>query len=205
MTRKVTYQQLSKGKKMKFNYTIKKAVRGEKGLIDVPHSIDLTTETSADWAVEKGFVKFADMTLAPEIKIGCRLTYQPYMESKSWTKKRNMLYVVCIDGKMVKIGMTTTGLAQRWSSYNNGTPAIREGKGSGSTTNYDVVQPLIIAMEEGRKVEWYCYPTPVKEYKISAWGHQDRITSKDVSWYESKLLDIYKNEFGHKPHFSQNG
>ena len=163
---------------MKFNYTIKKAVRGEKGLIDVPHSIDLTTETSADWAVEKGFVKFADMTLAPEIKIGCRLTYQPYMESK---------------------------LSKRWASYNNGTPAIREGKGSGSTTNYDVVQPLIMAMEEGRKVEWYCYETPVKEYKISAWGHQDRITSKDVSWYESKLLDIYKNEFGHKPHFSQNG
>ena len=83
----------SKGKEMEFNYTIKKAVKEQKGLIDVDYSIDLSIEASVDWAVDKGFTKFADMTLDSNVKPGVRLTYQPYMETREWTKYRNMLYV----------------------------------------------------------------------------------------------------------------
>ena len=194
----------SKGKEMEFNYTIKKAVKEEMGLIDVDYSIDLSTEASVDWAVDKGFTKFADMTLDSNVKPGVRLTYKPYIETKEWTKYRNMLYVISIDGRIVKIGMTTTGLSKRWGSYNNGTPEIREGKGSGSTTNYNVVQPLKIAIEEGRNVEWYCWAPPVKTYTNEAWGYTEEVQAKDPEWYENLLLTMYEEEFGKKPHLSSN-
>ena len=168
--------------------------------------IDLNKEGDVDWIKGFGFVKFADQILTPSKKFGMSLDYHNYVKTGYWTGRtssKNMLYCITIDGKITKIGMTTVGLSKRWSSYNNGTEKLRF-KGSGSTTNYNVMQPLRTSIKEGRNVEWYCWAPPVHKYVNSAFGVTEEVVAKDPEWYENVLITEYEKKYGKKPFLSQN-
>tara|TARA_Y100000310_G_scaffold312224_1_gene359322 strand:- start:69 stop:689 length:621 start_codon:yes stop_codon:yes gene_type:complete len=189
-----------------FKYKLLKAVKGVKVLVERDFVVDLNEEGGAEFLTDWDFVKFADMALDTSVSLGVRLNYEGYVTSGYWTGRTssyNMLYGITVDGKVAKIGMTTAGLSKRWGSYNNGTEEIRL-KGSGSTTNYNVIQPLKKAIEEGRKVEWFSYQCPVHRYVNEGFGVTEEVVAKDPEWYENILITKYEEEFGKKPFLSQN-
>ena len=197
---------LKEMKDLTFEYKLLKAVKGISVLVEKDYTINLNEEGDVDWITDWDFVKFADMALDPSVSLGVRLNYKNYVTTGYWTGRTssyNMLYGIVVDGKISKIGMTTAGLSKRWSSYNNGTEEIRL-KGSGSTTNYNVIQPLKKALEEGRNVEWYSWTPPIHKYVNKGFGFTEEVVAKDPEWYENVLLTKYEKKFGRTPFLSQN-
>lgn len=84
------------------------------------------------------FVKIS--TLKPLIskeKIEADIIYD-----KRYSSRRGIVYVFVIDGKVVKIGSSTTSMKARIQSYNCGKQAYRDS-GTCSTTNYFVLQSFL--------------------------------------------------------------
>jgi len=76
--------------------------------------------------------------------------------------EEGFVYVIVVNGKILKIGQTTTTFKSRLSSYNCGTRKFRK-RGTASTTNYFVLQSLLAI---GAPAQIYAYFAKKKRYLI---------------------------------------
>ena len=121
------------------------------------YRIDVSNELSIDTFLKYGFYKIADAGLKPEYRFIKNPEVNPiqYNVVKGLEEKyksyRELIYAIVIDGKIVKIGGTYTGMKKRHGSYNCGTRKAR-AKGTCSVTNFNITETQFAAIRDCKKV-----------------------------------------------------
>ena len=169
------------------------------------YSRDFSNELSIDIFLKYGFYKICDAGLKPEYRFRDNPEVNPiqYNVVKGLEEKyesyRELIYAIVIDGKIVKIGGTYTGMKKRHGSYNCGTRKAR-AKGTCSVTNFDITEYQYTAIREGKTVEWYVFNVPLAETTINLpWGDEISYNAKTYLKYESSLTHKYAQLRGAVP------
>ena len=156
------------------------------------------------------FVPVADIVLDTEIstngkskgtkKRNTLIQFVPKISSELFDKKTEWLYLLIINGNIVKIGGTRTGLKGRVSSYLCGHHVKERGKsGDCSKTNGFIYNTFAFYLELGCKIEMYGYELPKTEITIDIFGKQTKITAQTYHAYESTFLEDYKKNYNEYP------
>ena len=131
-----------------------------------PNKNDRPLTSAADL---RGEVSYQNFEFKPHfVRLGAlrpeaakeRLVLTPAAKAK--IDRRGMVYVLCINGKILKIGCTITDFAARVQSYNCGKKAFR-ASGTCSTTNYFILQSIL---NINRAVTVYAYFPKLMKYDI---------------------------------------
>ena len=108
------------------------------------------------------------------------------------TDRDGCVYAFVINGRLIKIGSTTTSFKKRVQSYNCGKKAHRK-KGTCSTTNFFVLQNLL---NYNKKVDVYVLYPPKKTTKWEGYKIQERFpSSKSIE----KIINTRLKEHGVLP------
>jgi hypothetical protein len=124
---------------------------------------------------------------------------------KVFNKEMEWLYLLLINGRIVKLGGTRNGLQKRAGSYLCGHHVEERGKsGDCSKTNGFIYNTLVFYLELGCKVEMMGYPLPKTETTIQIFGQDTVVVAQTYHAYESKFLDDYKKKYREYPCLSDN-
>ena len=173
------------------------------------YSRDFSNELSIDIFLKYGFYKICDAGLKPEYRFRDNPEVNPIQYNvvrgleEKYESYRELIYAIVIDGKIVKIGGTYTGMKKRHGSYNCGTRKAR-AKGTCSVTNFDITEYQFTALRQGKTVEWYVFDVPLAETTINLpWGDEISYNAKTYMKYESSLSHKYAELRGAVPPFNK--
>ena len=173
------------------------------------YSRDFSNELSIDIFLKYGFYKICDAGLKPEYRFRDNPEVNPIQYNvvrgleEKYESYRELIYAIVIDGKIVKIGGTYTGMKKRHGSYNCGTRKAR-AKGTCSVTNFDITEYQFTALCQGKTVEWYVFDVPLAEATINLpWGEEITYNAKTYMKYESSLSHKYAELRGAVPPFNK--
>ena len=130
----------------------------------------------------------------------------PTISAKEFgVKATEWLYMLVINGHVVKIGGTRDGLKSRWSSYLCGhhTPD-RGGSGKCSVTNAFIYNTLDHHLRMGHTVEMYGYKLPGTIVTHNILGEEVTFSVQTFHKYESKFLQAFYKTYGAMPVLSDN-
>jgi ribonuclease BN (tRNA processing enzyme) len=110
-------------------------------------------------------------------------------------------YIFTINGNIIKIGGTRTGIKNRFISYLCGSQTIENGKsGKSSVTNNVIYNTFHHYLTKDHKIEMYGYKLP--EHIILIENIPEKIQSYHI--YESRLINEFKEKYGIFPVLSLN-
>jgi hypothetical protein len=154
------------------------------------------------------FIPVAEIVLDTEIYKGKkrRATMIKFVPTSNVFKKETeWLYLLLINGRIVKLGGTRTGLEKRAGSYLCGHHVKERGKsGDCSKTNGFIYNTLVFYLQLGCKVEMIGYELPKTEIKIEICGKEIIISAQTYHAYESNFLDDYKKHYKEYPFLCDN-
>lgn len=161
------------------------------------------------------FTQIADIVLDSEIftngkkqgikKRNTLIQFIPKISKEEFNKKNEWLYLLVINGRIVKIGGTRTGLKGRVASYLCGHHIEERGKsGDCSKTNGFIYNTFEFYLNLGCKIEMYGYELPKTEITIEIFGKETKITAQTYHAYESTFLEDYKKNYNDYPFLSDN-
>jgi hypothetical protein len=156
------------------------------------------------------FIPIADIVLDSEIftsgkKLGNKkrdtlIQFKPIISNEEFIKKNEWLYLLVINGMIVKIGGTRTGLKGRVASYLCGHHIEERGKsGDCSKTNGFIYNTFAFYLQLGCDIKMYGYELPKTEFTIEIFGKETNITVQTYHAYESILLEDYKKYYNNYP------
>lgn len=161
------------------------------------------------------FIPIADIVLDSELftsgekkgnkKRNTLIQFIPTISTKEFSKKTEWLYLHVINGMIVKIGGTRTGLKGRVSSYLCGHHIKERGKsGYCSKTNGFIYNTFVFYLNLGCKIQMYGYELPKTETTIQIFGKEKKIKAQTFHAYESTFLEDYKKNYNEYPVLSDN-
>lgn len=161
------------------------------------------------------FIPVADIVLDSELltfgkkqgnkKRNTLIQFVPTISIEAFNKKTEWLYLLIINGMIVKIGGTRTGLKGRVASYLCGHHIEERGKsGDCSKTNGFIYNTFEFYLNLGCKIEMYGYELPKTEIIIEIFGKETKITAQTYHTYESTFLEDYKKNYNEYPILSNN-
>ena len=168
-----------------------------------------------DYNRKDHFIPIADIVLDSElftsgIKQGTKkrntlIQFVPTISNEAFNKKTEWLYLFVINGMIVKIGGTRTGLKGRVASYLCGHHIEERGKsGDCSKTNGFIYNTFEFYLNLGCKIQMYGYELPKTEITIEIFGKETKITTQTYHAYESTFLEDYKKNYNEYPILSDN-
>jgi hypothetical protein len=161
------------------------------------------------------FIPIADIVLDSELsttgknqgnkKRNTLIQFVPTISPEEFNKKNEWLYLLVINGAIVKIGGTRTGLKGRVASYLCGHHIEERGKsGDCSKTNGFIYNTFEFYLSLGCKIQMYGYELPKTEITIEIFGKEKKITAQTYHAYESTFLEDYKKNYKEYPILSDN-
>lgn len=114
-----------------------------------------------------------------------------------WEKKKFILYLLTVNGKILKGGKSKNPLPQR--TYGAGTEVNWTMKGSPSDTNYVYSQIFRQCIENGDEVEFYCLQAPYNVNEFDVFGQTKVIETSPYEEMESILNKKLIDSLGRKP------
>jgi len=161
------------------------------------------------------FIPIADIVLDTELftsgkKEGTKkrntvIQFVSKISNEEFNKKTEWLYLLLINGRIVKIGGTRTGIKGRVSSYLCGHHIEERGKsGDCSKTNGFIYNTFEYYLHLGCKIEMYGYKLPKTESTIEIFGKETKIIAQTYHAYESTFLEDYKKNYNDYPVLSDN-
>jgi hypothetical protein len=161
------------------------------------------------------FIPIADIVLDSELftsgkkqgdkKRNTLIKFIPTISIEEFNKKNEWLYLLVINGMIVKIGGTRTGLKGRIASYLCGHHIEERGKsGDCSKTNGFIYNTFEFYLNLGCKIQMYGYELPKTEINIEIFGKETKITAQTYHAYESTFLEDYKKNYNKYPILSDN-
>ena len=161
------------------------------------------------------FTPIADIVLDSELfttekkkgqkKRNTLIQFIPKISNEEFNKKNEWLYLLIINGRIVKIGGTRTGLKGRCCSYLCGHHIEERGKsGDCSKTNGFIYNTIEFYLQLGCKIEMYGYELPKTQITIEIFGKETKITAQTYHAYESTFLEDYKKIYNEYPYLSEN-
>jgi len=155
------------------------------------------------------FTPIADIILDSETGTGKKdgqkkrsttIQFVPKISKYEFSKKTEWLYLFVINGRIVKIGGTRTGIKNRIASYLCGHHILERGKsGDCSKTNAFIYNTFDFYLNSGCKIEMYGYELPKMEFTIEIFGKEKKIIAQTFHAYESTFLDDYKKHYKEYP------
>jgi hypothetical protein len=120
-------------------------------------------------------------------------------------QKSEWIYIMVINGRLVKIGGTRDGIKGRFGSYLCGHHIPEHGKsGKASETNKYIYNTLYFYLQLGCEIKLYGYQLPVEEITRNVFTKEVRIRVQTYHSYESILIDNYKKRYGNIPYLCDN-
>ncbi len=116
------------------------------------------------------------------------------IKKDSLTRIEGLVYVFVIEGKILKIGQSTTTFRGRVKSYNAGTENIRKGKGTSSVTNYFILQSIL---NINKTVKVYLIVPGHLDWEL--FGETGTVSFPPVKIWERKLLERFEKQHGKTP------
>ncbi len=169
----------------------------------VKSELDLNQPTIDEFLIganiENHFTKVGDIISDKKLNPKYRVNILPFFK-----KHKQWVYILTINKGIIKCGESIGTLTYRWGSYGAGTRVNREN-GTCSTTNYFISEIIRVALSEGCKVELYGHPIENLTQKVSVFGETQKVVQNNVKRYESKLIGLFKETFGHLPVVGKNG
>jgi len=161
------------------------------------------------------FIPIADIVLDRELftsgkkqgkkKRNTLIKFSPRISPEVFNKKAEWLYLLVINGMIIKIGGTRTGLKGRVASYLCGHHIEERGKsGDCSKTNAFIYNTCEFYLNLGCKIQMYGYELPKTETTIEIFGKETKITAQTYHAYESTFLEDYKKNYNEYPILSDN-
>lgn len=188
------------------NSPVKKWIK----LIPIEKTIPFEEYNNKDY-----FTPIADITLDDEVfatgkrqgtkKRNTLIQFVPKIPNEEFSKKNEWLYIFTIDGRIVKIGGTRTGLKGRVGSYLCGHHVTERNKsGDCSKTNGFIYNTFEFYLKAGYKIEMLGYKLPKIEMEIEILGKPTKILCQSYHCYESTFLEDYKKKYNDYPFLSDN-
>lgn len=161
------------------------------------------------------FMLIADIVLDRELltsgkKIGNKkrttlIQFIPTISYEVFNKKTEWLYLFVMNGMIVKIGGTRTGLKGRVLSYLCGHHIKERGKsGDCSKTNGIIYNTFEFYLNLGCKIQMYGYELPKIDHSTEILDKETKITVQTYHAYESTFLDDYKKNYNDYPILNNN-
>ena len=161
------------------------------------------------------FIPIADIVLDKELftsgkkkenkKRNTLIQFIPTISTEAFNKKTEWLYLLVINGMIVKIGGTRTGLKGRVASYLCGHHIEERGKsGDCSKTNGFIYNTCEFYLNLGCKIQMYGYELPKTEITIEIFGKKTKITAQTYHAYESTFLEDCKKNYKEYPILNDN-
>jgi hypothetical protein len=177
-------------------------------------SIDKTI-TIEDYNRKEHFIHVADIVLDDDVytsgeKQGTKkrktlIQFNPTISNKAFNAKKEWLYLIAINDRIVKIGGTRVGLKGRFASYLCGHHVKERGKsGDCSKTNGFIYNTFEFYLRLGCKIQIYGYELPTTEITIEIFGKERKIKAQTYHAYESTFLEDYKKHYNDYPLLSDN-
>lgn len=126
----------------------------------------------------------------------------PNREAEKWdievkdaryNTQQDLIYVLVVAGRILKIGKSITTMKKRIESYHCGKNAYRlKQNATNSATNWFILQS-VIAMD--KPVYIYVLYIPSTQGEFMGWGYQNRV-SKEI---EGKVISEFVRIYGSKP------
>ena len=133
------------------------------------------------------------------------IQFVPTIPTEIFNRKTEWLYMLLINGRIVKIGGTRTGIKQRTASYLCGHHIQERGKsGDCSKTNGFIYNTFEFYLQQGCKIEMYGYELPKTEITIDIFGKETRIVAQTYHAYETTFLEDFKKNYNEYPPLSDN-
>jgi hypothetical protein len=175
-------------------------------------NIDLSKEIMLkDFVLEGYFVKVAKIEADNELnKQGKKMRktvirFISCIDNNEWKEENEWVYLLTINGLIVKIGGTRKGLQGRVSSYLCGHHVAERGKsGKCSVTNGYVYNTLDFYVRQGYSIDVYAFKIPPQELEVSIFGTPIKVRAQVYHAYESRCLEEYKKQVGRYPILSDN-
>jgi len=179
-------------------------------LISIDKTIRLDEYNRRDY-----FIPIADIVLDNEIftsgkKQGTKkrntvIQFIPTISKEAFEEKTEWLYLIVINGRIIKIGGTRTGLKGRFASYLCGHHIEERGKsGDCSKTNGYIYNTIEFYLQLGCNIQMYGYELPKTEFTIEIFDKKTKITAQTYHAYESTFLEDYKKNYNEYPILSDN-
>lgn len=161
------------------------------------------------------FIPIADIVLDNEVftsgkkegskKRNTLIQFVPKISIENFNRKTEWLYLLIINGMIVKIGGTRTGIKGRVISYLCGHHIEERGKsGDCSKTNGFIYNTIEFYLNLGCKIEMYGYELPKTDFTIEIFGKETKIIAQTYHAYESTFLEDYRKNYGEYPILSDN-
>jgi hypothetical protein len=148
---------------------------------------------------------FTTETKQGQKKRNTLIQFIPKISNEEFNKKNEWLYLLIINGRIVKIGGTRTGLKGRVVSYLCGHHIEERGKsGDCSKTNGFIYNTFEFYLQLGCKIEMYGYKLPKTQITIEIFEKKTNITAQTYHAYESTFLEDYKKIYNEYPILSDN-
>ena len=133
------------------------------------------------------------------------IQFIPKISNEEFSNKTEWLYLLIINGRIVKIGGTRTGIKGRVASYLCGHHIQeRDKSGDCSKTNGFIYNTFDFYLQLGCKIEMYGYKLPKTEITIEIFDKKTNIIAQTYHAYESTFLEDYKKIYGDYPILSDN-
>lgn len=133
------------------------------------------------------------------------IKFEPCISETEFTRKSEWLYLMTINGRIVKIGGTRTGLKNRTQSYLTGHHTLERGKsGSCSSTNAYVYNTFDHYLALGYKIALYGYLLPTARVSITVFKKRIDIGAQTYHAYESMFMEDYARAYGAIPQLCDN-
>jgi hypothetical protein len=133
------------------------------------------------------------------------IEFFPLISNAKLNEKNEWLYLLLINGRIVKIGGTRTGLKGRIGSYLCGHHIEERGKsGDCSKTNGFIYNTFEFYLNLGCKIEMYGYELPKTKFNIKIFEKETEITAQTYHAYESTFLEDYKFQYNEYPILNDN-
>jgi hypothetical protein len=159
-----------------------------------------------DFTLSSNFKHVANVIRTPpEARRNTVITFNPIVPKNEWNDGGQWIYIFTIDGFVVKIGGTRTGLKDRTGSYLCGHHTIdRGGSGKCSVTNAYIYNTFDHYVERGCDIQMHGFKIPQSTIMIPVWGKDTEVVPQVYTAYETGALEAYKNAIGHYPALSDN-
>lgn len=140
-----------------------------------------------------------------EKKRNTLIQFIPKISKTLFSKRNEWLYIIVINGRVVKLGGTRTGLKDRCGSYLCGHHIKERGKsGDCSKTNGFLYNTIFFYLKLGCKVEMYGYELPVTESLVLILNKERKIITQTYHTYESIFIKDYNEQYNGYPTLSDN-
>jgi len=132
------------------------------------------------------------------------IKFVPTISEKDWKKRGEYIYLLIVDGKIVKLGCSRTSKEERTGGYLSGHGIPEITGGTAGSTNAFIYWTFVWLLSQGKKIEMFSAEIPKAIVVQTFFGFTDEIETQVCHRWERHAMIKYQKQFGKLPPLSSN-